>query len=568
MADNYRCDILIAGAGFAGSLTALILHSRGLSVGVVEKGTHPRFAIGESSTPVADLLLRDLSKRYDLPWLYPFSRYGSWQETHPEIGCGIKRGFSYFKHYPGKKFTTDAAHSQELLVAASSSDRLSDTHWLRADFDSFLVEKVKAAGIIYLDNTNIVSAQRKEQWTFHAMRIAEPLTTNAARQSHAARLTITAKFFIDATGGGSLLKDLLGVDSSPTGFETNSYGLFSHFDDLPRWTDYLEKAAIPTNDFPYDPDHSALHQVLDEGWIWMLRFNDRRTSVGFALDGRKAPPGEMSPQQQWQQLLKKYPTIGRLLNGAALSSVPGKLIRSGRLQRRAEASSGPGWAALPHTAGFIDPLFSSGIAHSLTGIRRLAALLEQHWDNPTGLAHQLKGYDHAISTELSLIDILVAGSYATMPHFELFQTWSMVYFAATIAAEQRLLSGDTSGYFLGADRPDIDNMVRDCRRALLSTGLQSFPAAPWPTNPISWPSPVASDPSSATPAFSPALNPAPSLTGPGPASSAHAPAPTAPDPAAVRRFTDVVREKIAPFNIAGLMDPEARNMYRHTVAVL
>lgn len=525
MPDTYRCDLLIAGAGFAGALTALILNSRGFIVCLVEKGRHPRFAIGESSTPVADLLLRELSTRYDLPWLYPFSRYGSWQEAHPEIVCGIKRGFSYFKHYPGKEFATDAAHSQELLVAASSSDRLSDTNWLRADFDAFLVEKVKEAGITYLDETDIVSAARDGNWTFRANRRHGHSGVTADATPDTFPLVITAKFFIDAIGGGSLLKTLFAVDSSSVGFETNSYGLFSHFDDLPRWTDCLEKAGIPTNDFPYDPDHSALHQVLDEGWIWMLRFNDRRTSVGFALDGHKAPPGEMSPQQQWQDLLKKYPTIGRLLDGAVHSSVPGQLIRSGRLQRRANKSSGPGWAALPHTAGFIDPLFSSGIAHSLTGIRRLAATLEQHWDNATGLMAQLEEYSHAIATELPLIDTLVAGCYATMPYFELFQTWSMVYFAATIAAEQRLLSGETGGYFLGAGRPEIDNMVRECRRALLQL---------LGTNDLDLGKRTIGRPS----------------------------------PEAIHRFTDLVREKIAPFNIAGLMDPEARNMYRHTVAVL
>jgi FADH2 O2-dependent halogenase len=517
---DHHCDILIAGAGFAGALTALILNSRGFSVCVVEKGSHPRFAVGESSTPIADLLLRDLSVRYDLPWLYAFSRYGSWQETHPEIVCGIKRGFSYFKHYPGREFTTDAAHSQELLVAASSSDRLSDTNWLRADFDAFLVEKVKEAGITYLDLTDIVAAERDADWTFRTMRNDGALDTNRAP------LAITAKFFIDATGGGSLLESLLGVSSSSRGFETNSYGLFSHFDDLPRWSDWLEKTGVPISDFPYNPDHSALHHMLDEGWIWVLRFNDRRASVGFALDGRKMPPGEMSSQQLWQHLLRKYPTIGKLLDGAAHSSVPGKLIRSGRLQRRADACSGPGWAALPHTAGFVDPLFSSGIAHSLTGIRRLARILEEHWDNTAALTAELKEYDHAIVTELSLIDYLVGGCYATMPYFELFQAWSMVYFAATIAAEQRLLSGDAGGYFLGAHRPDINDMVRQCRRALLQVlGCNDI-----------------------------------YLQG----RCVGAPQPS---PEAVRGFTDLVHEKIAPFNIAGLMDPEARNMYRHTVAV-
>jgi FADH2 O2-dependent halogenase len=509
-----RYDILIAGAGFAGALTALLLHRRGFSVCLVEKGRHPRFAIGESSTPIADLLLRELSVRYDLPWLHAFSRYGTWQEAHPEIGCGIKRGFSYFKHYPGKEFTTDPAHSQELLVAASVSDRLSDTNWLRADFDAFLVEEVKKAGITYLDSTDIVAAERDGDWTFRAVRDGGPLS-------------IKATFLIDATGGGVLLEHVLGVRSSAAGFHTNSYGLFSHFDDLPRWMARLQRAGIPVNDYPYDPDHSALHQVLDEGWIWVLRFNDRRTSVGFALDGRKAPPGDVSPQEQWDRLLRRYPSIGGLFEGVALSAAPGRLIRSGRLQRRAERCCGEGWAALPHSVGFVDPLFSSGIAHSLTGIRTLTGLLEAHWHDAAALHEGLRGYEQGVFTELRLIDKLVAGCYLTMPYFGLFQAWSMLYFAATITCEQRLLRGESGGYFLGADNPAIGEMVEACWVELLPLcgGDRGTHA-----------------------------------TGGGQE--------TEPSSAAIRRFTDLVRGKIAPFNTAGLMDPEARNMYRHTVAVM
>jgi FADH2 O2-dependent halogenase len=50
-------DVAIVGSGFAGSLTALALLRRGQRVALVERGRHPRFAIGESSTPLANLLL-------------------------------------------------------------------------------------------------------------------------------------------------------------------------------------------------------------------------------------------------------------------------------------------------------------------------------------------------------------------------------------------------------------------------------------------------------------------------------------------------------------------------------
>ncbi len=44
-------DVIVLGAGFAGSMIALVLHQLGRRVVLVERGRHPRFALGESSTP-------------------------------------------------------------------------------------------------------------------------------------------------------------------------------------------------------------------------------------------------------------------------------------------------------------------------------------------------------------------------------------------------------------------------------------------------------------------------------------------------------------------------------------
>ena len=44
-------DVAVIGSGFGGSLTALALRARGQRVVLIERGRHPRFAIGESSTP-------------------------------------------------------------------------------------------------------------------------------------------------------------------------------------------------------------------------------------------------------------------------------------------------------------------------------------------------------------------------------------------------------------------------------------------------------------------------------------------------------------------------------------
>jgi len=496
-------DIVIAGAGFGGALTALALKECGFNVCLIEKGRHPRFAIGESSTPIADMILRSLSSKYNLPWLYDFSRYGSWQKTHPEIVCGIKRGFSYFKHYPNKEFSTDENHCNELLVAASVNDELSDTNWLRSDFDAFLITKVKEAGIDYFDRTEIISAIRaNNQWSF-------------ALSYDNGNRTIHAAFIIDATGSGMLADKLFSVRSSAENFLTNSFAVFSHFNNLPRWTGILHEKNIATGNYPYYTDNSALHHILDEGWIWQLRFNNNLTSFGFALNGNGTSLSTMQTTAIWKTMLEKYPDINHILKDASLSSVPGSIVRSGRLQRKMETCFGEGWVAMPHTIGFIDPLFSTGIAYSLAGIERIAEALSKNSSFQQPLYNQLKEYETIVFEELKLIDLLVAGCYKTMQHFQLFNAWSMLYFTFTILYEQKRLKNLPVKYFLEADNAEMLKIAQTTYKELIELTAQKTISS-----------------------------------------------------YDMDKFTDAVRRRIKPFNTAGLLNPSSKNMYYHTVAEL
>src|SRR5258705_7024388 len=148
-------DVAIVGSGFAGSLAALALLKRGRRVVLVERGRHPRFAIGESSTPLANLLLEQLADRYDLPQIRTYSKWGTWQGAHPDVACGLKRGFTFFFHKPGEPFADTDEHHRQLMVAASPFDEVSDTHWYRPDFDHALVREAQAAGVLYLDDTSL-----------------------------------------------------------------------------------------------------------------------------------------------------------------------------------------------------------------------------------------------------------------------------------------------------------------------------------------------------------------------------------------------------------------------------
>ncbi len=160
----FDCDVIVLGSGFGGSLTALLLSRIGLRPVLIDRGRHPRFAIGESSTPVADLVLSDLCERYDLPRLKPLAKYGTWQRTYPELRCGLKRGFSYFRHEHGKTFEPAPAHANELLVAASSDDQHSDTHWHRADVDAFFASEVRREGLSFFEGVEATVERVSHGW--------------------------------------------------------------------------------------------------------------------------------------------------------------------------------------------------------------------------------------------------------------------------------------------------------------------------------------------------------------------------------------------------------------------
>jgi FADH2 O2-dependent halogenase len=365
-----------------------------------------------------------------------------------------------------------------------------------------LVQKLKEEGIDYFDRTKIIAVEKGDFWQFDTISNDTPLS-------------FKSNFLIDATGSGKLLDEFLQIKSSSDEFITDSFAVFSHFNNIKRWVDMLKETDISTGDFPYDPDNSATHHLLDEGWIWVLRFNNGCTSMGMVLDSRKYPAGNQSAQEIWNTIAKKYPSINDMLTPASFASQPGKILKSPRLQRRSASCYGPGWVALPHTVGFIDPLFSSGIAHSLCGIEKVTNALGKYWGDQWLLDEKLKDYERAVFEELKLTDKLVGGCYKSLQHFELFNAWSMLYFAATISYEQRRLKGEQPEYFLSADDPYIRDIVDRSYHDLLK------------------------------------------ITG-----NDH------PDPDEIAWFTDQIRERIKPVNIAGLLDPSSKNMYRHTVAVL
>ena len=159
-------DVAVVGSGFAGSLLAIACRRLGRSVVLVERGSHPRFAIGESSSPLANLLLEEICDRYGLDRIRPLSSWGSWQRAHSQIACGLKRGFTFYGHTPGRPFAADPERGDQLLVAASPNDEVADTHWPRGFRRAFLAEEARREGVEYLDETVSIPWPRLRQARF------------------------------------------------------------------------------------------------------------------------------------------------------------------------------------------------------------------------------------------------------------------------------------------------------------------------------------------------------------------------------------------------------------------
>ena len=81
-------DVAIVGSGFAGSLLARLLARRGLAVALVERGQHPRFALGESSTPLAALALERLARRQ---WTSATASFGLAATSSRFSSCSLLR---------------------------------------------------------------------------------------------------------------------------------------------------------------------------------------------------------------------------------------------------------------------------------------------------------------------------------------------------------------------------------------------------------------------------------------------------------------------------------------------
>ncbi|MFQ5679713.1 MAG: NAD(P)/FAD-dependent oxidoreductase [Gemmatimonadota bacterium] len=451
-----RFTVVIVGSGFAGSILARALNRQGHRVFLCERTTHPRFALGESSTPLAALCLERLARRYDLPDLACLAAYGRWLEHMPGLRRGLKRGFTFYLHRPGEPFSNGPSNEHRLLVAASRSDAVADSHWLREDVDAFLVERAVAEGVEYLDHLELDRCDRR----------TGGFCLRGRRLGRALRLE--ADFVVDGSGAGGFLASRLGIPSrNRTPLRTDL--LYGHFEAVESFPQVAAARGAEFPSGPYPDEQAAVHHLLEEGWMYVLPFDHGVVSAGFVLD-RSGDPAwvgaldTLAPEEAWYRLLRKYPT---LLDQFAEARPVRPIERIRGLQRRLLRPAGEGWTLLPHTYCFLSPLFSTGIAWSLLAVERLALMLEAAAKEGTR-SLDTTAYGAILDAEANHLGRLIPGAYRVRRDFDVFVEYTFLYFAAVSYAEaaQRLLpepiGRETWAWqtFLGADDPVLREALR------------------------------------------------------------------------------------------------------------
>jgi len=320
-------DVLIIGAGPAGSISAALLARRGISVLVLERQKFPRFSIGESLLACSMELLTEAGM----------------------FDAVVARNFQ-FKN--GAVFDREGLHS-EFNFADKSSPGASFTFQVpRADFDATLAAEAQRQGAELRFEVEITAVD----FSGERPRVTSR-TADGNIEVHEPR------FVLDASGFGRTLPRLLNLDR-PSAFPPRA-AIFVHVRD-----------NTIAGSFDRQKIRVGIHPTDHEVWSWLIPFSNGNASVGVvaSIDHHKARGG--TPEEQFWKALRAEPRLHELLARAETVRPVGEIIGYAATVERLH---GPNFALLGNAAEFLDPVFSSGVTIAMKSASLAAKAIEKQF---------------------------------------------------------------------------------------------------------------------------------------------------------------------------------------------
>lgn len=301
-------DAIIIGAGPGGSTAASTLTQAGKKVLILEREKFPRFHVGESLIPYGNDELRAI---------------GVWDKMEkagfmPKLGAEFVLGNStaitrvLFGRY------LDPIHARTFQVE-------------RAKFDNLLLEHAIEHGAECWQETLVSSVDVTDEGV--------TVKCKNAGQAH----ELKARWIFDASGRDALLGKQLDLPKSDLGLP-KKFATFAHFHGVHR------------NAPPADGHITVVR--LDFGWFWIIPLDKEKTSVGLVQTLDRFRSTGLKPDECFEQTVQSMPELRARLGDAVRVN---DFCFAGDYTYRYLENAGPRWMLIGDAAGFIDPIFSSGV---------------------------------------------------------------------------------------------------------------------------------------------------------------------------------------------------------------
>lgn len=318
-------DVVIIGAGPAGSLAATLLARQGHRVLICERTHFPRFQIGESLLPQAMVWLEEAGL---LPRLEA-------EKFQPKNGAVFRMGARQRVIDFNNKTTPGPAATWQVP---------------RERFDLVLADGAQAAGAEIRFGCRVTAFQPGEQGI--TLRIEDDAGTAE---------TIAVRFVLDASGFGRVLAGLLDLEQ-PSPLPPRS-AVFTHVRDSIRDTRFDRQKIL-----------ISIHPEIRDVWYWLIPFRDGLASIGAVGPAATIDEHGASDEERIAHLVTASGFMGEILAHREPARPTGRIDGYSRGVVRL---SGPGYALLGNAAEFLDPIFSSGVTIAMKSASLAAGVLDR-----------------------------------------------------------------------------------------------------------------------------------------------------------------------------------------------
>ena len=310
---DYDYDVVVVGGGPAGSTAATLLAQYGYKILLLESDRHPRFHIGESMLPFSEPVIQ----RLGIDW---------------SAGNLAKSGAVFI----------DETTEQRMYFPLSVHRKTYQIE--RGPFDQLLFENAAKHGVETHQEEKVLDVS------------CQPQGVDIVSDKGQYR----CRYLIDATGRSALTgrkgKAIQRIEN------LGKFAVYSHFQNIQpgeEADDLFRSGNI------YVP-------VVDIGWIWVIPLSGRRLSVGLVV--QKDRPRDCDAEALLRRYLAASPILNRLLAGAE-QSAPVRVEAD--FSYTNQSRYGSRYACCGDAAGFLDPVFSSGVFLAFTSAARVADRVHQ-----------------------------------------------------------------------------------------------------------------------------------------------------------------------------------------------